>query len=115
MDITNTLNTQTEQHLPDVDVLEEDENCPRNCELGDSHMHSAVSSEWQNSRLHAKYSISIYMRILMNIDPPESTHREKLLEAPYKPGNEPRKKQAEAKTKQLYAGNWLLVSHKHNH
>ncbi|KAI9502230.1 hypothetical protein BX070DRAFT_253557 [Coemansia spiralis] len=115
MDITNILNTQTEQHLPDVNMLEEDEGCPQNCEPEHSHMHSTASSEWQNSRLHAEDSIFMRMRTLMDIDPSESTHGEKLLEVPSKPGNEPRKKQAEAKTKQLYAANWLLVSHKHSH
>ncbi|KAI9500531.1 hypothetical protein BX070DRAFT_230265, partial [Coemansia spiralis] len=29
MDTTNTLDMQTEQHLPDVDMLEEDESCQR--------------------------------------------------------------------------------------
>ncbi|KAI9505912.1 hypothetical protein BX070DRAFT_249839 [Coemansia spiralis] len=115
MNITSTLDTQTKQPLLDVDMLEEDESCPRNCALENSHMHFAVSSEWQNSRLHAEDSISIHMRTLMDIDLPESTHGEKLLEAPSKPGNEPRRKQTEAKAKQLYAANWLLVSHKHNH
>ncbi|KAI9505861.1 hypothetical protein BX070DRAFT_220922, partial [Coemansia spiralis] len=37
------------------------------------------------------------MRMLMDIDPPGSTHEEKLLKAPSKPGNEPRKKQTKAK------------------
>ncbi|KAI9504722.1 hypothetical protein BX070DRAFT_222747, partial [Coemansia spiralis] len=38
------------------------------------------------------------MRALMDIDPPESICGEKLLEALSKLGNEPRKKQTEAKT-----------------
>ncbi|KAI9504189.1 hypothetical protein BX070DRAFT_223615, partial [Coemansia spiralis] len=42
------------------------------------------------------------MRTLMDIGPPESTHREKLLEAHFKPGNEPRKKQTEAKARGSY-------------
>ncbi|KAI9501044.1 hypothetical protein BX070DRAFT_265035 [Coemansia spiralis] len=99
MDITSTLDMQTEQPLPGVDMLEEDESCSRNCEPENSHMHSAVSSGWQNSRLHAEDSTFIHMRTLMDIDLPGSTHGEKLLEAPSKPGNEPRKKQAEAKAK----------------
>ncbi|KAI9502889.1 hypothetical protein BX070DRAFT_235298 [Coemansia spiralis] len=102
MDITSILDMQSEQPLPDVDVLEEDKSCPRNCEPENSHMHSTASSGWQNSRLHAEDSISIHMRTLMDIDPPESTHREKLLEAPSKPGNEPRKKQTGAKARGSY-------------
>ncbi|KAJ1991697.1 hypothetical protein GGI25_005974 [Coemansia spiralis] len=92
MDITSTLGMQTEQHLPDVDMLEEDESYLRNCEPENSHMQFAVSSGWQNSRLHAEDSIFIHMRTLMDIDPPESTHGEKLLEAHSKPGTEPKKK-----------------------
>ncbi|KAJ1991958.1 hypothetical protein EDC05_003112 [Coemansia umbellata] len=42
------------------------------------------------------------MRTLVDIDPPESTHGEKLLEAPSKPGNEPKKKQTEAKARGSY-------------
>ncbi|KAI9500471.1 hypothetical protein BX070DRAFT_230140, partial [Coemansia spiralis] len=42
------------------------------------------------------------MRMLMVIDPPESTHGEKLLEAHSKPGNEPKKKQTEAKARGAY-------------
>ncbi|KAI9500714.1 hypothetical protein BX070DRAFT_229722, partial [Coemansia spiralis] len=42
------------------------------------------------------------MRPLMDIEPPESTHGEKLLEAPSKSGNEPRKKQTEAKARGSY-------------
>ncbi|KAI9504652.1 hypothetical protein BX070DRAFT_222576 [Coemansia spiralis] len=42
------------------------------------------------------------MRTLMDIDPPESAHGEKLLEAPSKPGSEPRRKQTEAKTRESY-------------
>ncbi|KAI9505635.1 hypothetical protein BX070DRAFT_220427, partial [Coemansia spiralis] len=42
------------------------------------------------------------MRTLMDIDSPESTHREKLLEAPPKPGSEPRRKQTEAKARGSY-------------
>ncbi|KAI9500745.1 hypothetical protein BX070DRAFT_254969 [Coemansia spiralis] len=114
MDITSTLDMQTEQPLPDVDVLEEDEGYPRNCEPEKPYMHSTVTSGWQSSRLHTEDSIFIHMRTLMDINPPESTHGEKLLEAPSKSGNEPRKKQTEAKAKQLYAANCLLVSHKHN-
>ncbi|KAI9500287.1 hypothetical protein BX070DRAFT_265618 [Coemansia spiralis] len=114
MDITSTLDTRTEQPLPDIDMPEEDESCPRNCEPENSHMHSTVSSEWQNSRIHAEDSISIHMRTLMDIDPPESAHGEKPLEAPSKPGSEPRRKQTDAKAKRLYAANCLLVSHKHN-
>ncbi|KAI9506006.1 hypothetical protein BX070DRAFT_219179, partial [Coemansia spiralis] len=41
------------------------------------------------------------MRPLMDIDLPESTHGEKLLEAPSKPGNEP-KKQTKAKARGSY-------------
>ncbi|KAI9504587.1 hypothetical protein BX070DRAFT_113413 [Coemansia spiralis] len=93
---------QTEQPLPDVDMLEKGESCPRNCEPENSHMHSTVSSGWQNSRLHAEDSIFIHMRTLLDIDPPESTYGEKLLEGPSKPGNEPRKKQTEAKSRGSY-------------
>ncbi|KAI9505516.1 hypothetical protein BX070DRAFT_220227, partial [Coemansia spiralis] len=42
------------------------------------------------------------MRTLMGIDLPESTHREKLLEAPSKPGTELRKKQTVAKARGSY-------------
>ncbi|KAI9503295.1 hypothetical protein BX070DRAFT_225134, partial [Coemansia spiralis] len=42
------------------------------------------------------------MRMLMEIDPPENIHGEKLLEMPPKPGNEPRKKQTEAKAEGSY-------------
>ncbi|KAI9501230.1 hypothetical protein BX070DRAFT_254367 [Coemansia spiralis] len=115
MDITSALDMQTEQLLPDVDMLEKDESCPRNCEPKSSHMHFTTSSGWQSNRLHAQDSIFIHMRTLMDIGPPESTHGEKLSEAPSKPGNEPRKKQTEARAKQLYAANCLLVSHKHSH
>ncbi|KAI9500490.1 hypothetical protein BX070DRAFT_230195 [Coemansia spiralis] len=38
----------------------------------------------------------------MDIAPPESTYGEKLLEAPPKPGNDPRKKQTEAKARGPY-------------
>ncbi|KAI9505672.1 hypothetical protein BX070DRAFT_232826 [Coemansia spiralis] len=102
MDITSTLDMQTEQPLPDVDMLEEDESCLRNCEPENSHMHSTVSSGWHNSRLHAEDSIFIHMRTLMDIAPPESIHGEKLLEVPSKPGNEPRKKQTKAKARRPY-------------
>ncbi|KAI9506709.1 hypothetical protein BX070DRAFT_249557 [Coemansia spiralis] len=116
MDVTSILDMQTEQPLPDVDMLEEDESCPRNCKPENSHMHSTVSSGWQNSRLHAEDSIFIRIRTLMDIvDPSEGIHGEKLLEAPSKPENDPRKKQAEAKAKQLYAADCLLVLHKHSH
>ncbi|KAJ1995682.1 hypothetical protein EDC05_000616 [Coemansia umbellata] len=101
MDITSSLDMQTEQPLPDVDMLEEDESCSRNCEPENPHMHSTVSNGWQNSSLYTEDSIFIHMRTLMDIDPSESTHGEKLLEASSKSGNEPRKKQAEAKAKQL--------------
>ncbi|KAI9505169.1 hypothetical protein BX070DRAFT_251041 [Coemansia spiralis] len=70
MDITSTLDMQTEQSLPDVDMLEEDEGYPQNCEPENSHMRSTASSRWQNSRLHAEDSIFIHMRTLMVIDPP---------------------------------------------
>ncbi|KAI9506845.1 hypothetical protein BX070DRAFT_11024 [Coemansia spiralis] len=102
MNIISILDMQTEQPLPNVDMLEEDKSCPRNCEPENSHMHSIVSSGWQNSRLHAEDSIFIHMRTLMDIDLLESTHGEKLLEAPFKPGNEPRKKQTEAKARGSY-------------
>ncbi|KAI9503137.1 hypothetical protein BX070DRAFT_224801, partial [Coemansia spiralis] len=42
------------------------------------------------------------MRTLIDIYPPESTHGEKLLEAPSKPGNEPKKKQTEAEARGYY-------------
>ncbi|KAI9506664.1 hypothetical protein BX070DRAFT_259993 [Coemansia spiralis] len=102
MDITSTLDMQTEQPLPDVDVLEEDESCPRNCEPENSHMHSTTSNGWQNSSLYTEDSIFIHIRTLMCIDPPESTHGEKLLEVPSKLEIEPRKKQAEARARGSY-------------
>ncbi|KAI9502074.1 hypothetical protein BX070DRAFT_246966 [Coemansia spiralis] len=102
MDITSTLNMQTEQPLSDVEMPEEDESCPRNCEPENSHIHSIACSGWQNSRLHAEDSIFIHTLTLMDIDPPESTHGEKLLGAPFKPENEPKKKQTEAKARESY-------------
>ncbi|KAI9500586.1 hypothetical protein BX070DRAFT_229504 [Coemansia spiralis] len=49
MDITSTLGMQTEQHLPDVDMLEEDESYLRNCEPENSHMQFATEAKARGS------------------------------------------------------------------